>query len=148
RSGACARFARARSPAHARADCRSDKSVDVVVRRQSKELDVAIVGRDAVEELRAFLVFARIPRLVTEVGLHHGQFFGEQPSEQFLGDFLAVLQLPFWRTDPLPDLRARDFCGGRILHQIEYGHATVTREPSPQVRATDRDRSTTPDSAD
>src|SRR5207245_11457264 len=53
-----------------RADCRGDKSVDVVVCRQGKELDVAIVSRDAVEELRAFFVLT--DRKSTRLNSSHG----------------------------------------------------------------------------
>src|SRR5207247_11422648 len=66
--GACAGLTRARPPAYTRADCRGDKSVDVVVCRQGKELDVAIVSRDALEELRGLFVLTSFPPLVARGG--------------------------------------------------------------------------------
>ena len=53
-------------------------------------------------------------------------------------DLLARVQLGAV-LGPLPDLRARDFRGGGVFHQIVNGNAAVAVEPRGQVLQADVD---------
>jgi len=70
---------------------------------------------------------------------HAGKLLREDFPEELDGDFPPVVEHALGRADPLPDLRARDLGGRRVLHQVEHRHAAVAREPGAEVLDADRD---------
>ena len=59
---------------------------------------------------------------------HPLHFFSQAPVEEFPRHLCARIELRA-EFEPLPDLRARNFSGGRILHQIVDRHGPAAPEP-------------------
>src|SRR3954468_1061946 len=109
--------------------CWPRKLVDLLIRGERKELDVAVIAREALEELRRLVV----PAALGVRALHLDELLAEELTEELYGHLAAVFQRAFRRADPLPDLRARDLCGGRVFHQVVNRHAAVAGEPGAEV---------------
>src|SRR6266404_519415 len=108
--------------------------VELRVRRQGEELDVLVIARDALEELRGLVVPA-----FAKGGLHLGELFAEQLTEELDGDLAAVFEQALRRANPLPDLRARDLCSSGVFHQVEDRDGALTAEPRAEVLDAHRD---------
>src|SRR5437763_1288734 len=65
-------------------------------------------------------------------------FFGAALLDERSSHGAAIVQRRAM-PDPLPDLRARDFCRGRILHQVVDRNGALTAEPGLQILNADAD---------
>src|SRR5574343_558528 len=72
-------------------------------------------------------------------GLNLDQFLGDHRADHLLGDLAAVVEDALRRNDPLPHLRAGDFGGGGVFHQVVDGHAAVAGQPGAKVVDADVD---------
>src|SRR5919202_228725 len=111
---------------------RQTSSIQVLVRRQGQEGHELIAERQPIQNLR---------RLTVAPG-----FSAAKLAELFVPDLLVEC-LSEWTpivqsgmmVHPLPELRARDFGGGCILHQIEDRRRPVAEQPGVQVLQADAD---------
>ena len=64
---------------------------------------------------------------------------GDHRGDHLLRHLAAVVELALRRADPLPDLRARDLGGRRVLHQVVDRHRALPRQPRADVLDRDVD---------
>ena len=84
----------------------------------------------------AVAVLSRLELCVAQLPVQLLQNFGQGGAHQ-LGRNLAAIAQPGAVLYPLPDLRAADFGGGGIFHQIIKRHAAISGEPACKVLQTD-----------
>src|SRR4029077_13456648 len=107
--------------------------VELLVCRQGEELDVLVVAREPLEELRGLVVPA-----FAERGLHLGEFFTEELAEKLDADLAPVFEQALRRANPLPDLRAGNLRRRGVFHQVEDRHRALAGEPCAEVLDADR----------
>src|SRR3954453_8735714 len=96
-------------------------SGEAIVGREGQELDELVARGDLLEDF---------PRLVVARA---------ELRDLFLGHPLDLVARDLAVVEPLPDLRARDLGGRRVLHQVEDRDRPGPAQPRREVLDPDRD---------
>src|SRR5262249_1950516 len=113
-------------------------SLEQLVGDLGHELGQILLQRDSLEHRAGLLRTSGGPHLLADLGTYARRLLIEDLTGELDGDGATVVE-PRVVVDPLPDLRAADLGGGRILHEAVDSGGPAAGQPEGDVAEGDAD---------